>query len=129
MEFLRERISYLRGLAEGLEIEESSREGKLLLHIIDTLDDFADAIIENNENQEDLEDYVECIDEDLTDLEDEIYVDLDDEFEDYDYEDDDDIEYVDVECPHCSETIYLDRELLDDETICPNCKENMIKDI
>ena len=44
--------AYLKGLAEGLEIEESSKEGKLLLHKVDAIEDFADAI---NEIAEDLE--------------------------------------------------------------------------
>ncbi|AFS78381.1 hypothetical protein Curi_c13710 [Gottschalkia acidurici 9a] len=79
MEYLYEKVSYLRGLAEGLDIEEDSNEGKLLLHIIDTLEDFADAIVDLGVAQEEISEYVEAIDEDLSDVEDEIYFDYDDE--------------------------------------------------
>ncbi|HSH35744.1 CD1247 N-terminal domain-containing protein [Schnuerera sp.] len=94
MEYLYQKVSYLKGLAEGLEIEEESKEGKLLLHIIDALEDFADVIDEVIEDHNDLEQYVEYIDEDLTDIEDEIY-----EFDDegyYPYEELDD-DYLDEE--------------------------------
>ena len=38
MAYLSEQAAYLRGLAEGMKIEESSNEGKLLLKIIEVLD-------------------------------------------------------------------------------------------
>ena len=71
MEYLYQKVSYLKGLA-GVGIEEESKEGKLLLHIIDALEDFADVIDEVIEDYRDLEEYVEYIDEDLTDIEDEL---------------------------------------------------------
>ena len=73
MDYLIQKVSYLRGLADGLGIDESSKEGKLLLHIVDTLEEFADVLDETIENQEDLEEYVTFIDEDLADVEDDIY--------------------------------------------------------
>ncbi|NLX62933.1 MAG: hypothetical protein GXZ06_10635 [Tissierellia bacterium] len=94
MEHLYQKVSYLRGLAEGLEIDKNSKEGKLLLHIVEALEDFAYAINELYENYEDLERYVDYIDEDLTDVENELF-DFDDHYED-DYEDDYD-DYDDFE--------------------------------
>lgn len=126
MEYLYEKVAYLRGLAEGLAIEESGREGKLLLHIVDALEDFADAINDLSEEKEELEEYVEVIDEDLADVEEELFGEDDDE----DYEDYDDIDYVEYVCPHCNETIYLDKDLLDEdgETECPNCHKTIVCD-
>jgi len=94
MDYLYERVAYLKGLAEGLGIEEESKEGKLLLHIIDTLEDFAHVMDEVVEEQEELEEYVSYIDEDLMDVEDELYgfddecypFDEDEEFEDLDFD-------------------------------------------
>lgn len=122
MEYLYERVAYLRGLVEGLGIEETSKEGKVIVNIIDVLNDFADAINELNEYQEELDEYVEAIDEDLSNVEDELFEEDDDDYED-DYEDD--YDYVEVECPHCKEYVYLDEELLDgdEEVLCPNCHE------
>lgn len=92
MDYLIQKVSYLKGLAEGLGIEESSKEGKLLLHIVDTLEDFADVLADTIEDQMDLEEYVNFIDEDLADIEEDIYgeeyYDEDDfDFDDFDFED------------------------------------------
>ena len=104
MDYLIQKVSYLRGLADGLGIDESSKEGKLLLHIVDTLEEFADVLDETIENQEDLEEYVTFIDEDLADVEDDIYGE-DDEDDDCYYDDDefdfDDFCEDDDCCCHC----------------------------
>ena len=44
-----------------------------MINIIDVLDDMADAINNIQMEQADLETYVESMDEDLTDLEEEVY--------------------------------------------------------
>ncbi|SEF81884.1 hypothetical protein SAMN05660865_01096 [Caloramator fervidus] len=117
MNIVKERVSYLKGLADGLGINEDTKEGKLLIAIIDVLDEIAEEIDRIYGEQADLEEYVDAIDEDLTRLEDELY-------EDDDYEDD---AFVEVECPHCNEKIFLDKEVFEDEEeeeiICPNCNE------
>lgn len=128
MNYLYEKVAYLKGLAEGMELKEDKKEAKLLLHIIDALEDFADAIAEVSEAQEDLDEYVEALDEDLAEVEDEVFAELDDEdyYDDEDEDYEDDFDYVEVECPHCQETVLLDDELLnDDETdvLCPSCHE------
>lgn len=121
MEYLYERISYLRGLAEGMKVDEATNEGKLITKMIDVLGEFADAINELNDSQVELDEYVEQLDEDLATVEDELYEDEDEEL----YEDEDDYDYIEVECPHCKEYVYLDEELLDsgEEVLCPNCHE------
>lgn len=115
MDFLKQRVSYLRGLADGLGIEESSKEGKLLLEIVEVLEDISDVLEETIENQMELEDYVNFIDEDLADVEDEIYDSEDDydDFDDYYDYDDDDIDFDDYcddeDCCHCNDD-YDDEE-------------------
>lgn len=109
MEHLYTKVFYLKGLAEGMEIKEESKEGKLLLHIIDTLEDFAYAINETMENNEDLEEYVNFIDEDLFEVEDELYG-FEDEFCDYDDFEDDIFECVELDC--CDDEA---KEIIDDE--------------
>jgi len=85
MEYLFQKVAYLKGLADGLGIDDSTKEGKLLLHIVETLEEFADVMEEIVEDQIDLEEYVNFIDEDLADVEDDIYSDEDD----FDFDDDD----------------------------------------
>lgn len=121
MNHLFENVAYLKGLAEGLNIKESSKEGKLLLGILDTLEEMAESIVEIQEDQEDLEEYVEALDEDLADVEEDLDLDEDD----FDSEEDD-IDFMEVECPKCTEVIYLDEDILyddDAEVLCPQCHE------
>ena len=94
MIYLTEKVAYLRGLAEGLGIEDSSKEGKMILHIVDALEEFADVLDETLENQMELEEYVNFMDEDLADLEEDIYG-IDDEYYDEDDFDFDDFDFDD----------------------------------
>ena len=44
MENLVAKVSYLKGLCDGLAIDESKPEGKLLVNIVDVLKDLAAAL-------------------------------------------------------------------------------------
>lgn len=124
MNHLKEKVAYLKGLSDGLGINHDSNEGKLLIAIIDVLDDMAEEITTIGEVQEELDEYIDAIDQDLEQLEDEIYEDEDD-MDDDDYCDEDDNGYIEFECPNCHETILLDEDMFEDdeEILCPNCKE------
>lgn len=123
MEFLGEKVAYLKGLAEGLKVNESSNEGRLILAIIDVLDKMTDSISQLETDQEISQEQIDLIDEDLTDLEEFVYDDEEDE-DDEDKEDDD-YGFFEVDCPNCHEKVYLDEDMLDsdDEITCPKCKE------
>jgi hypothetical protein len=120
MAYLRERVAYLKGLAEGMQINDSTNEGKLLKAIIEVLDDVALAVDDVEEVQEQLSEQIDNIDEDLAEIE-RIIFDVD-EYEDYD-------ECMnEFKCPHCNESIVLDEEMLnsDNNTIeCPNCHKDI----
>ncbi|MDF2875315.1 MAG: hypothetical protein K0R22_1998 [Sporomusa sp.] len=127
MRNLKEKVAYLHGLTQGLNVNENSSEGKVLLNIIDVLESFADEVQNVNLAQLELEDYVESIDEDLTDLEEQIYEeDLDDdEYDDDLYDDVDEDDMVEVACPECHEMVTFESNILDDEddieVTCPYC--------
>ncbi len=70
---IKERVAYLQGLTQGLNISLHSAEGKLLIHIVDVLDDMAEAINDICMEQEDLKTYVGSMDDDLVNLEEEVY--------------------------------------------------------
>lgn len=53
MGILKERITYLQGLALGLKISIHSGEGKVLVQMIDILDDLAEIINKIQIEQED----------------------------------------------------------------------------
>lgn len=69
MEQLEKRISYLRGLADGLDVSEASREGKILVDMIEIVDDLVAELNELHLRVQEAEQYVEAVDEDLCDLE------------------------------------------------------------
>lgn len=138
MEDLRERIAYLQGLTEGLKFEEGREEARIIKQIIDILGDLVDEVEELRVGQEDLEDYLESLDEDLYGDEDEFELEESDVTEnnrdaireEAGYEcgcEDDDIEYVEVECPKCHDIICFDADIIDEEDVievtCPNCNE------
>lgn len=121
MKYLYEEVAYLKGLAEGLEISEETKEGKIINKIVDVLESFADAIVELEEEQIELIDYVESIDEDLSDIEDDIYEEEDEDDED----DDEEYNYIEMECPNCNDFVEIDEDLLyneDIDIVCPNCQ-------
>jgi hypothetical protein len=112
-----ERVAYLRGLSDGLDIDEKSKEGKLFAAIIGVLEEMAEEIDLLDEGQQELDEYVDAIDQDLAQVEDDIYEEDEDEDEDG---------YIEVECPNCHETVYLDEDMFEEdeeEIICPNCNE------
>lgn len=116
-----ERVAYLKGLMDGLGINDSTNEGKVLVNIVDILDDIVDEIEELNVSKSELDEYVQTIDEDLSCVEDEVYG--DDEDDEFPF----DSQYIEVECPHCHETVFFADNLfdMDDELLCPNCNETI----
>ena len=79
MSNLKEKVSYLKGLSDGLAVDPNTNEGKLFKAIIGVLDEMAFEIGNINEVQEELDEYVDAIDQDLEQLESEIYDDEDDD--------------------------------------------------
>ncbi|MEG1593458.1 MAG: hypothetical protein RR350_03530, partial [Oscillibacter sp.] len=106
-----EKVAYLKGLAEGMELDVEKKEGKLLLAIIDVLDDMALEMADMSDLQMELEDGLDAVSEDLEDVEDIIY-DCD-ECDDDEFDDDDESEdcYA-TTCPNCEQTIYFDDSIL-----------------
>ena len=121
MSNLSDSVAYLKGLAEGMEIAEDSKMGKLVLAIIDTLGEAAEAIQQLAEDHEELDEYVESIDDDLAEIEEALFDDDDDDYDD----DDEDDDLIECECPHCGNVIYFDAESFDlaEEHLCPGCKK------
>ena len=118
-----EKVSYIKGLAEGLGLEGDTKEGKILNAIIDLLGDISEEIDCIEEDYAELCEQVDAVDEDLSAVEDFIYEDDEDEC-DCDCDDccDCDDEVYEIECPACNDVIYLDADMLEEEgMVCPNC--------
>lgn len=134
---LTEKTAYLKGLAEGLEYDKTTKEGKLLAALIDLVDEMAKEIAdvqsdieEIDEDLDYLNDYVEELDDDLEAVEDfldEECEEDEDEDDDFDWDDEDedyaDEDYYEIVCPSCGETVCFDGELDPEDLLCPACGE------
>ena len=123
-----EKVAYIRGLAEGLELDESKKEVKVLNAIIDVLEDISASVADVEDVVSDMEGQLDEVDEDLGTLERAGY-DYDEDDEDghtctCGCEDDGDEAYYEVTCPNCHETICLSEDIFEDGQMeCPNCGE------
>ena len=117
-----EKIAYIKGLAEGLGLDEATKEGKVLAAIIDLLGDITDEICDIEEGCEEIIAQIDAVDEDLSLLEDIVYEETEDEDCDCDCDCCEDDEVYEIECPACNDVIYLDADMLEEEgMVCPNC--------
>ena len=115
-----EKVAYLKGLAEGLNLDTDSKEGKLFAAIIDVLDSMVDEIADMQDEMVDIEDGLDAVSDDLSEVEESLY-ELDDEDE-WDDEDEDEEDCFMTTCPECEEEVYFDESILEDgEVVCPNC--------
>ena len=123
-----EKVAYLKGLAEDMELDTGKKEGKLLAAIIDVLEDIALELVDMQEAQEELGDGLDAVSDDLEDVEDLLFEEDEAEYELDDLGEDEDC-YA-TTCPTCEETIYFDESVLEDgEVLCPNCGERLEFDL
>ena len=132
-----EKAAYIKGLADGTEIDNSTKEGKLILALIDIVGEMAEAIADLEADVDTAFDYCEELDEDLGAVEELLIEDEDCDCCDCDCDDCDcdcdcddcdcdccdDEEYFEVECPSCGETICFDGSIDPEELACPACGE------
>ena len=122
-----ERASYLRGLFDGLEIDTSTKEGKLLVAMTEVIDELCEAVSDLQQITDEMSDELDEVAEELLELEgafDECDCD-DDECdcgEDCDCED----FHYEVVCPTCGDSIMVDEDILALGKIqCPGCGEDL----
>lgn len=129
---LTEKMSYLQGLIAGLEIDTSTKEGKALVQMSEVMGEMVRYIDDLQSQVDELTELCDILDEDLGQVEEEIFdcdnceecdECFDDDYDD-DYDLDDDDELYEVTCPTCGDTILVDEGMIDEGSInCPNCNE------
>ena len=141
-----EKVAYIKGLAEGMELSEETKEGKILHAMIDILEDIAYELEDLDDNQLDIAEEIDAISDDLSDVEEYVFGPDDDDCCCCDDDDDDDccccgddddeddccccddeedLEF-EVTCPECDADIALtEADLLKGEIICPACGEKL----
>ena len=113
-----EKVAYLKGLAEGLNLEtEKSKEGKLISVMIGILEEVAMSIEDLEENSLALGEEIDTLSDDLADVENVVFE-----------EDDDD--FFEVECPDCGEPLRIDEDDLAEGVVqCPSCDSTYSLDL
>lgn len=128
---MREKAAYLKGLVEGLGIDETTKEGKVIKAMSELLCEMAQAIDGIDEDVTQAYDQINDLSEELEDLEADLYEDDEeadeDEADDAEAEEDDNADvasepYYEVACPACGETVYVSEDDLDaGEANCAHC--------
>ena len=127
MEIL-EKVAYMKGLAEGLGLDTKSKEGKLLKVMMDILDDIALELRDLSDEQGELEEALDAVSDDLSDVESYLY-EMDGEYEE-DEDEEEDGEVYETTCPNCEEEIFFDESILADGGVeCPSCGEKLDFDL
>ena len=128
---LSKRAAYLQGLVDGLGVDESTKEGKIIKAMSALLVEMAEALEGVDEDLSRAYDQINDLSDELEDLEADLYEDEDDDEDDEDDEEDaddandDDIAsepFYEVACPNCGETVYVSEDDLDaGEANCAHC--------
>ena len=123
-----EKVAYLKGLAEGLNIDtEKSKEGKLISVMIGILEEVGLSIEDLEDTVDALGEELDAVSDDLGDVESVVF---DEEDEDDEEEEDFDDDWFEVECPTCEEPLIIDDEALAEGYIqCPNCESKFSLDL
>ena len=135
---MKEKAAYLKGLIDGLGIDETTKEGKVIKAMSELLGELAEAVDAIDEDVTHAYDQINDLSEELEDLEADLYE--DDDTDDDDEEPEEDAEdaedsgddddnadvagepYYEVACPACGNTVYVSEDDLDaGEAICPSC--------
>lgn len=141
---LTEKMSYLKGLIDGLEIDTTTKEGKALTAMADVMSELVIYVDDLQSQIDELTELCDILDEDLGQVEEDFYEDEDfscgdcegcydddedDDLDEFDDDDDDDFdldddELYEVTCPSCGDTILIDEGMIEEGSInCPNCNE------
>ena len=128
-----EKAAYLKGLTEGYELDKNPKEGKVLTELLDLVSMMAERIDALENECSELREYIEEIDNDLGLVEDDLYLEDDEDTYDEDYEQDfdndfegdDDSGYDEIVCPSCGEIICVDQSLDIADVVCPACGEKL----
>ena len=123
-----ESLGYLKGLLDGMDLDESKKETKIYRAMIGVLENLAEDVNDLTDGVEMMADQLDAVDEDLGDVEEYLYGDEDDDDCDCDCcdDDEDECQEFEIECPACHETFVVDEDtVLDGSMECPACGETL----
>ena len=92
---LSDKMSYLKGLVDGMELDLTTKEGKVLGQLLDVLQETVLYVTDLQDQVDELTELCESLDEDLGDVEDAVFGDEEDDEDEADEFEDDDDDYDD----------------------------------
>jgi endogenous inhibitor of DNA gyrase (YacG/DUF329 family) len=106
---------------DGLGIKDDSKENKVMIEIVKILDEIADKVDDLEDCQLQFEECLDAINEDLNGMEEEF-------FDEYGEDDPDLDDFIELMCPECGETVYIEEDMLETHECikCPNCQTDII---
>ena len=126
-----EKLAYLKGLVEGLALDETKKDTKVIYNLISLLEDVVQSVAELQSDCSEMKLQLDEVDKDLGSIEEELYDDAADTCScgEKKAERADEI-YYEVTCPTCGDTIHLDEDIISQSEIdCPNCGEKLEFDL
>ena len=79
MSNLTDHVSYIKGLAEGMKLDTATNEGKLISKLLDVMAEMAEENAALRKDLDELNEYVESIDDDLASMEESLFGDEDED--------------------------------------------------
>ncbi|MBQ4353652.1 MAG: hypothetical protein IJC71_02035 [Clostridia bacterium] len=150
---IKETSAYIKGLADGANLDVTTPEGKIIAALIDLCGKMAEEIETLRDELDVAGEYIEEIDEDLGAVEEFLYDELDDDDdcgcdccdcdddddcdcgcccgdddEEDDDDDDDEEEFYCAMCPNCGGKVYFDDTVNPEDVICPACQKPLLED-
>lgn len=138
MSKLTDRINYLKGMAAGMKLNMDKDANQLMLEMLSAMGEMAEEMAAMSEAHNDLNEYVESIDDDLADLEETLFGDDDDDDDDDDEDEDDDDgealsddDLITYACPHCGFEIEFHASDVDfdEDYLCPECQKPIFPEL
>ena len=137
MSKLTDRISFLKGMAAGMKLNMDKDANKLMLEMLTVMGEMAEEMAAMAEKHNDLNEYVESIDDDLAELEETLFGEEDGEEldEDMDGEADEDglteDDLILYACPHCGHELEFRASDVDfdEDFLCPVCNKPIFPEV
>ncbi len=138
MSKLTDRISYLKGMAAGMKLNMDKDANKLMLEMLTVMGEMAEEMAAMTEAHNDLNEYVESIDDDLANLEETLFgdgeedeADLDEDEEDDEEDEGEEDDLIVYACPHCGHEIEFHASDVDfdEDYLCPECRKPIFPEL
>ncbi len=127
MSRLTDKISYLRGLSEGMKLDPKKDSHRLIQGIIEVLGEVGTSFDALAEAHGEMNEYLESMDASLADLEAAVYEGDAEEAA----EENPESGSIQYECPHCGTVVEIDPEDVDfdEDALCPACGKELFPEL